>query len=148
MSDIRVPFEAWVVVCDGAKALILKNAGDTRLLNLQVHETLAQPNEAYRDVGAGKPGRGHQPAGAGGSAVEETAWHEQAAEEFLRRIAAKLHELALDRDAKRIILIAPPRALGSLRPHLSAAAQAAISAEIPKDFINLPVGEIERHLAV
>jgi protein required for attachment to host cells len=48
---------------------------------------------------------------------------------------------------KALILVAPPRALGVIRqvhaPHL----RAALRAEIDKDFVKLPVHEIEKHLA-
>lgn len=147
MSEIRVPWEAWVVVCDGAKALILQNAGDTQIMNLQVHETMTQPNEADRDIGADKPGRAHQADGLSSSAMEETDWHEQAEQDFLKQVAGKVDELVHDRDARRIVLVAPPRALGALRPNLSADAQAAITAEVAKDLTNFPVDQIERHLA-
>jgi protein required for attachment to host cells len=135
MADIKVPWESWVVVCDGAKALIMRNAGNALLMNLQVHETLSQP------------GRAHAPDGTSGSAMEQTDWQEQAEADFLRRIAAKLDKLVRERNGSRIILVAPPKALGTLRPNLSAEAQAAISAEVPKDYTNMPVDEIERRLA-
>lgn len=147
MSDIKVPWESWVVVCDGAKALILQNAGDNQHMNLQVHETLLQPNEADRDIGAGKPGRSHQADGAGGSAVEETTWHDQAEDAFLKQVAIKLDELVHSKNARRIVLVAPPKALGKLRPNLSADAQAAITSELAKDLTNIPIDQIERHLA-
>jgi protein required for attachment to host cells len=147
MSEIKVPWKSWVVVCDGAKALILQNAGDSELMNLQVQETLTQPNEADRDMGTDKPGRSHQAHGLGGSAMEETSWHDQAAEDFLRQVAVKVDELVQEKEATRIVLVAPPRALGTLRPNLSADAQAAIAAEIPKDLTNFPIDQIERHLA-
>jgi protein required for attachment to host cells len=147
MSDIRIPWESWVVVCDGAKALIMQNAGDNQNMHLQVQETLTQPNVADRDVGAGKPGRSHQANGTSGSAVEETSWHDQAEEDFLKRVAVKLDELVRDKDARRIVLVAPPRALGQIRPNLRADTQAAITAEVAKDLTNFPVEQIERHLA-
>ena len=147
MSEIKVPWESWVVVCDGAKALIMQNAGDNQLMNLQVHETLTQPNEADRDIGAGKPGRSHQANGQSGSAVEETSWHDQAEAAFLKQVAARLDDLVHEKDAKRIVLVAPPKALGQIRPSLSADTQAAITAELAKDLTNLPVDQIERHLA-
>jgi len=48
---------------------------------------------------------------------------------------------------KSLILIAPPRALGVLRQAYSHNLRAAVRAEIDKDFVNLPVHEIEKHLA-
>jgi len=147
MTYIKVPWESWVVVCDGAKALIMQNAGDAALMNLRVEETLTQPNEAERDLGTGKPGRAHAFDGRSGSAVEETDWHEQAEQDFLKQVAFKLDELVHEKQARRIILVAPPKALGTLRSNLSADAQAAISGELAKDYTNMPVDEIERSLA-
>ena len=147
MTDVKVPWKSWVVVCDGAKALIMQNAGDAELMNLKVLETLTQPNEPDREIGADKPGRTHAANGLGGSAVEETSWQDQAETEFLKQVAEKLDELVQEKKARRIVLVAPPRALGALRPALNADTQAAISAEVAKDYTNMPVNEIERHLA-
>jgi protein required for attachment to host cells len=147
MSMIKVPWESWVVVCDGAKALILQNAGDAELMNLQVHETLTQPNEPDREIGAGKPGRSHAADGQSRSAVEEVDFHDQAEDQFLKEVAGKLDELVHQKNAKRIVLVAPPKALGSIRPNLSSDVQAAITAEVAKDLTNFPVDQIERHLA-
>ncbi|WP_028746041.1 host attachment protein [Rhizobium mesoamericanum] len=146
MIDVRVPSKSWVVVCDGAKALILQNAGDAEYMNLKVEEILSQPNEPDREIGTGKPGRTHAADGLSGSAVQQTDWHEQAETEFLKRVAAKMDVLVREKQARRIVLVAPPRALGTLRDNLTTDVQAAISAEIPKDYINLPVDQIERHL--
>ncbi|OWV92630.1 host attachment family protein [Rhizobium sp. R693] len=146
MIDVRVPSKSWVVVCDGAKALILRNAGDVEYLNLKVEETLSQPNEPDRDIGSDKPGRTHASDGLSGSAMQQTNWHEQAETEFLKQVAAKMDLLVREKQARRIVLVAPPRALGALRGNLTPDVQAAISAEVPKDYINLPVEQIERHL--
>ena len=147
MTDVKIPWESWVVVCDGAKALILQNAGDAELMNLQVRETLTQPNQPTRELGTDKPGRAYAPDGLSGSAMEETDWQDQAEEAFLKDVAVKLDELVHEKEASRILLVAPPRALGTLRPKLSADAQAVISAEVAKDYTNLPIDQIERHLA-
>ena len=48
MFNLRIHSGDWVVVCDGAKALILENAGDAVALNLkakEVHEQ-ADPKNA------------------------------------------------------------------------------------------------------
>ncbi|MCS3739305.1 protein required for attachment to host cells [Rhizobium sp. BK661] len=147
MTDVRVPSKSWVVVCDGAKALILQNAGDIELMNLKVEETLSQPNEPDREIGADKPGRTHAANGQSVSAVEQTDWHEQAEAQFLKQVAVKMDLLVREKNARNIILVAPPKALGTLRSSLTPQVQAAISAEVPKDYINLPVDQIERHLA-
>ena len=147
MGHVKVPWESWVVVCDGAKALILQNAGDAEILNLQVRQAFEQRDEADRELGADKPGRSHQPDGVGGSAVEETNWHQQAEQDFLKEVAAKIDGLVHDDGARRVVLVAPPKALGVLRQSLSADAQAVITAEVAKDLTNIPIDQIEHHLA-
>jgi len=147
MTDVKVPWKSWVVVCDGAKALIMQNAGDAELMNLKVLETLTQPSEPDREIGTDKPGRTHAANGLSGSAVEETSWQDQAETQFLKQVAEKLDELVQEKGARRIVLVAPPKALGALRPALGADTQTAISVEVAKDYTNMPVDEIERHLA-
>ena len=147
MTDVKVPWKSWVVVCDGAKALIMQNAGDAELMNLKVLETLTQPSEPDREIGSDKPGRTHAANGLSGSAVEETNWQDQAETQFLKQVAEKLDELVQEKGARRIVLVAPPKALGALRPALGADTQTAISVEVAKDYTNMPVDEIERHLA-
>lgn len=147
MTDVKVPWKSWVVVCDGAKALIMQNAGDAELMNLKVLETLTQPSEPDREIGSDKPGRTHAANGLSGSAVEETNWQDQAETQFLKQVAEKLDELVQEKGARRIVLVAPPKALGALRPALGADTQTAISVEVAKDYTNMPIDEIERHLA-
>ena len=147
MMDINISRGTWVVVCDGAKALMLENDGDSAQLDLRTREALSQSHEPDRELGAGKPGRSHQAYGLGGSAVEETSWQRQAEEAFLKSVAAKLDVLVGEGQAKKIVLAAPPRALGVIRPHLGADVEAAIVAEIAKDLTNFPVEQIERYFA-
>jgi len=42
--------------------------------------------------------------------------------------------------------VAPPRALGMIRPAYSHALRAAVRAEVDKDLVKLPIHEIEKHL--
>jgi protein required for attachment to host cells len=48
---------------------------------------------------------------------------------------------------KSIIIVAPPRAIGVLRQHYTHALKQAIREEIQKDYVRMPVYEIEKHLA-
>ncbi|MGO7711690.1 host attachment protein, partial [Rhizobium johnstonii] len=89
----------------------------------------------------------HAADGFSRSAFEETHWQDQAEAPFLKQVAERLAALAQEKDVCRLVLVAPPKALGALRPALSADTQAAISLEVAKDYTNMPVDEIERHLA-
>jgi protein required for attachment to host cells len=43
-------------------------------------------------------------------------------------------------------VVAPPRALGMIRPAYSQTLKGAVRAEVDKDLVKMPVHEIERHL--
>lgn len=46
-----------------------------------------------------------------------------------------------------MVVVAPPRALGVLRHAYSAHLRGALHGELDRDFVKLPVREIEKHLA-
>ena len=136
----------WVVVCDGAKALILENVGDDKFPNLKTREVLEHKALATHELGTDKPGRSHSSVGPGRSSVGQTDWHTQEEESFLADLAAKLDHAVNTHEVKALIVVAPPRALGVLRQAYGHGLKAAITAEIDKDLTNMPVHEIEKYL--
>ena len=146
MSGLSIREGEWVVVCDGAKALVLQNAGDAKFPNLKTLEVFEQKDLATHEQGADKPGRAFSSAGNARSAVGQTDWHDRSEEAFLTKLAHHLDAAVVSGKAKSIIVIAPPRALGMLRPAYSHALKGALRAEIDKDFVKMPVHEIEKHL--
>ena len=146
MIDLLIHRGEWVVVCDGAKALVLQNAGDAKFPNLKTIEVYQQDDLPTRELGSDRPGRTHSSAGYGSSAVTQTDWHDQAEQSFLTKLAHKLDAAVAGGRVKSIILVAPPRALGMIRPSYSQGLRAALRAELDKDLVKLPVHEIEKHL--
>jgi len=147
MHNLRIHNGDWVVVCDGAKALILENAGDAVALNLKTREVHAQTDEKTSEQGTDAPGRSINSVGARRSAMEQTDWHEQDEERFLTELSKRLNAAVMAGEAKSLVLVAPPRALGVLRQAYSSGLRAALKAEIDKDFVKMPVHEIEKKLA-
>jgi protein required for attachment to host cells len=137
----------WVVVCDGKKALVLENVGDTKVLNLKTREVHEQPDQKTHEQGTDAPGRSINSIDSRRSAMEQTDWHEQEEERFLRRLASHLDAEINAGNAKSVIMVAPPRALGVLRQAYSHNLRNVLRAEIDKDFVKMPVDQIERHLA-
>lgn len=146
MLDLRIHKDEWVVVCDGAKALILQNVGDVKFPNLKTIEVFEHKSAATHDLGTDKPGRSHSSTGAGSSAVEQTDWHDQEERAFLMQLVKHLDAAAGAGKFKSIVIAAPPRALGVLRPAYSHRLREAVSAEVDKDFVKLPVHQIEKQL--
>jgi len=137
----------WVVVCDGKKALLFENVGDTKVLKLKTREVHEQPDPKTSEQGTDKPGRSINSIDSRRSAMEQTDWHEQEEERFLQRLARHLDTEVNAGNAKSVIMVAPPRALGVLRQAYSQNLRNALRAEIDKDFVKMPVHEIEKHLA-
>ncbi len=147
MQKLRIRQGDWIIVCDGKKALVLENIGDDKFLNLRTREVYEHPDSKTHELGTDAPGRALNSLGTPRSAMEQTDWHTQEEERFLRTLAGRLDAAVNAGQAKSLILVAPPRALGVLRQTYSHSLRAALRAEIDKDFVKLPVHEIEKHLA-
>jgi protein required for attachment to host cells len=147
MPEILIRHGEWVVVCDGAKALVLENAGGTKSPNLKTREVHEQKDLPTHVLGTDAPGRVMSSVGAVRSAVEQTDWHEQAERAFLEQLVARLDAAVTSGEAKSLILVAPPKALGMIRQAYTPAVRAVVRAEIDKDYVKLPVDQIEKHLA-
>src|SRR5476651_1251746 len=146
MSELLIREGEWVVVCDGAKALVLENTGDAKFPNLRSVEVFEQKSLATHEIGSAAPGRSHSSLGHGRSSVEQTDWHDQAERAFLAQLVKHLDAAIAAGKTKSLIMVAPPRALGVIRQAYSPALRAAVRVEIDKDLVKLPVHEIEKHL--
>ena len=146
MTGLLIREGEWVVVCDGAKALVLENTGDTKFPNLKTVEVLEQKDLPTHVLGADAPGRTNASVGRNRSSVEQTDWHDQAEHTFLVHLAQHLDAALTAGKTKSLILVAPPRALGMIRPAYSHALKNAVRAEVDKDLVKHPVHDIEKHL--
>ena len=146
MSGLLIRHGEWVVVCDGAKALILENSGDIRIPNLKTVQVFEQKDLATHELGTDAPGRAFNSVGNTRSAVEQTDWHDQSERVFLTQLAQHLDGAISSGKAKSLIMVAPPRALGMIRPAYSHALRSAVRAEVDKDLVKMPVHEIEKRL--
>ena len=146
MDKLKTAKGDWVVVCDGTKALILENVGDATFPNLRAREVKEHQAPATHDQGSDVPGRAFASVGGARSAVDQTDWHRQGEEEFLRGLARELDRAVTGGQTRHIVVVAPPRALGVLRQAYPGHVRSAIRAEVAHDYVKLPVGEIEKRL--
>jgi protein required for attachment to host cells len=146
MEAIKLPAGVWVVVCDGRKALILENAGDADYPDLRTRATDEQAGPPSGNVGADRPGRVHQSANSRRSAMEETDWHDEAEKAFVTDLVRRLDAALQAKDVDKLVIVAPPRALGVMRKAYTGRLKAALHAEIAKDLTAVPVHKIESQL--
>src|SRR5688572_32617199 len=147
MGKAKIDHGVFVVVCDGAKALVFENVGDGKFLNLKTRQVHEQKDFKTREHGTDAPGRSINSIDNRRSAMEQTDWHTLEEERFLQRLAANLDAAVKAGRIKSLMIVAPPRALGMLRPAYSHDVRNALRAEVDKDFVKMPVHEIEKHLA-
>jgi len=144
---LSLPHGGCVAVCDGRKALFLRNEGDAEVLSLQVETVEEAPaNDKTAEQGTDRPGRLQTAAGPA-SAVEATDWHDRAEQAFAQHVAKVLLQLHEADPHRRFALVAPPRTLAVLRDALGGRLGAALVAERDKDLTRHPVSEIERLLS-
>lgn len=146
MKKRRLVSGCWVIVCDGAKAIILENRGDEKFPNLRSIEVHSQKDFLTSEMGADKPARIHNSISPARSSIEQTDLHEQAERKFLEALVQRLNRSALEEKSRRFVIVAPPRALGVLRPNYSDATKDALIGELEKDYIKMPIGEIEQRV--
>jgi protein required for attachment to host cells len=147
MSKLKLHQGEWVVICDGAKALVLENVGDEMFPNLRTKEVYQHPDPLTRELGTDEPGRSFQSVGTARSAMEQADWHGQEEERFLAKLVARLDTAVRAGETKSLVIAAPPRALGVLRRAYTHGLRDAIRAEIDKDLVRMPLHDIEKHLA-
>jgi protein required for attachment to host cells len=146
LEKVKIGPGAWVVVCDGAKALILENAGDRQYPDLRTKAVLEQDNPPTDEQGTDRPGRAYASVGTARSAVGQTDWHDQGEEKFLKDLAEKIHRAVHSGKTKELVIVAPPRALGMIRENYTPAIKQALREEVDKDLVKIPVDQIEKHL--
>jgi protein required for attachment to host cells len=146
MTKLKIDQGEWVVVCDGAKALVLENVGDALYPSLKTKEVYEQDALKTHEQGADAPGRSFQSVGTARSAMEQTDWHDQTERAFLEDLAGRLDAAVTAGETKSLIVVAPPRALGMMRQAYSPNLRAAVRDELDKDYVRMPVSDIEKHL--
>lgn len=142
--NFTLPLDAWVLVCDGSKAVFYKNVGSARQNRLKAEQTLEEHHPATHVLGTDRPGRSVDANDGSRSAVETTDFHQQAEAEFLKQVARALEPIAAK--GAHIVIAAPPRALGILRDHLGPASHQALRAELAKDLVKMPTAKIASYL--
>ena len=145
MPNSKIPHDALVLVGDGARAIFFRNNGTPLHPELAVENVFEQNNPPTREQGTDKPTRGI--SGAPRSNLEQTDWHQLNEDRFASEIATTLYQLAHENRLGRLVIVAPPKILGTLRKSLHKEVLDHIEAEVPKELASLPVSAIQQQIA-
>lgn len=140
-----LPHLSLLVVCDGGKALLMRNDGHADRPNLHMVDTLQHHAEATHEIGAERPGRVYASTGGGRSAVEAPDYHDMEETAFLQQVCDQIEKAVGGHHAAKLVIAAPPKVIGKLRSLLPAPLREKVVDEVGKDLAKLSIDEIERY---
>jgi protein required for attachment to host cells len=136
----------WILIADGARARIWRSEGWGTGLT-PVTEEIEGDHRATHEIGVERPGRVQESANPGRHAMEPRVdWHQFEKSQFAKKMASHLNRAAQNKDYDRLVLIAPPKALGELRSALDKHAAGLVVAELDKDLTQVASQELPKHL--
>ena len=134
----------WIVVAYGARGMVLVNEGTVDAPELKTLRVYNQHSPRTSELGDDKPGRSFESAGARRSAMEAPDLHQRAEDRFVSGIMDDLAKDAAAKAFERVVIVAPPVALGAMRKAAADSLAAKVAAWIDKDYTKEPVPEIAK----
>ncbi|ALC12254.1 host attachment family protein [Sphingopyxis sp. 113P3] len=138
-----------VLVADGRKALFLRNHGDAQRIDLRTVAHQEREDRKDSDIKTAPAGQSPAPAGTGlgGGTMSEADFHQQEEDRFAKDLAEKVNAMALAKEFEALMVIAPARTMGVLRPLWHKEVTARLTGELVKDMTGRPIPDIEALLA-
>ena len=138
-----IAHDTLVLVTDGRKMLFLRNDGDKEHMNLEVESKRRRDDAPDRDLKTDGPGSVFSSGSAARSSYEETDFHQLEEDRWVHEAADLVNARALKNEFDQLVIIAPPKALGELRPKLHKETEKRCILQIDKEMTNQPLSEIE-----
>jgi protein required for attachment to host cells len=129
----RLNHNARVLVTDGGRATVFRNAGDAGKPDLQPVRSYHQDNPPNREQASDKPSRVMESVGYGRSTAEQPDYHQMTEDRFVKGIAADMAKELAAGAFSEIIVVAPPVAMGVWRKAATLPLAKATLKEITKD---------------
>jgi protein required for attachment to host cells len=138
-----LPHDALVLVADGRKMLFFRNHGDENQIDLRTEAHDERDDRKDREIKTDAPGGIHQSAGYGHSTYEETDFHQQEEDRWIKDAADELKARVLRGDFEALAIVAPPKALGVLKKCLHKEVERRIVCTVNKEMSGRPIPDIE-----
>lgn len=129
----RLNHNARVLVTDGGRATLFRNAGQAGQPDLQSLRSWHQDNPPNREQATDKPTRVMESVGQGRSSAEQPDYHQMTEDRFVQGIAADMAKDLAGGEFTEIIVVAPPVAMGVWRKAAKPPLAKATLMEITKD---------------
>ncbi len=137
----------WILTVDHQHARAYSCAGRGAALVPVDALTLDGHLPASHEAGSHRPDLGYAAKGGPGHGYEpRTTPHDKAGRTFLDRVVTALADAMQAGDAQRLVLVAPPRALGELRARLPDSLRSKVVGELDRDLAQASPEAVREHL--
>ena len=141
------PVRTWIVIADAARARVLLNDGPGRGLTPVEGHVFGADHAATRDIVSDRQGRSFSSSSPRRSSIESHSdphrnLKKEMAAQLANMLAAELNANAYD----RLVIVAPPTALGDLRASLSDRVRAKVVGEAALDLTKTPNPDVGKHI--
>lgn len=134
----------WVLVADGGRARVLASRGPGKGFDVVIERSADLQRTS--ELGTERPGRSFESATTAHHAYEAPDYHRAQEQAFLQAMARELDAERKGRRFDKLVVVAPPVALGMLRKALGRALREIVGAEIDKDLTKVGLHELPAHL--
>ena len=135
----------WIVAADAAEARIFAERVRAGALR-ELPELRMSVSDTERGAGRGQRATVHQSVGSGRHGAGEAAPAHEVERRFLKRVATRLMLSAGRGEFDRLVLMGPPRALGTLKKALPPAVAARVDVTDPHERRRDDPETLRRHL--
>ena len=141
------PVITWVLIADGSRARLFVNEGVGKGLKPVLGQQFIGTKLPSRDIATDRPGRAFDSAGEGRHAMEPpTDPHRHEKQAFAHELADVLEDRRKRSTFDRLVVVAPPEALGDLRSEFSDQLRRLVTAELNNDLTKISIHELSDHL--
>jgi len=138
-----LPNNALVLVADGRRMLFFRNTGDEQQIDLRTEAHESRTERKNGDLRTDAPGTTQQSFGYGHSTYEETDFQQLEEDRWIKDAADELKARALRNDFDALAIVAPPRALGTIKKSLHKEVERRLVRTINKEMSGRPTRDIE-----
>ncbi len=141
------PTRTWILIADSGRARVLENLGPGKRAAEIAGLTFEADLPATHDLVSDRQGRSFESSSSTRHPLEPRSNpRDRLKHDFLTGIVEEI-DARFGRDAfDRLIVVAPPHALGELRGLLTSRVRAAVTGELAKDLTKTPDHELPQHL--
>ena len=143
------PTTTWIFA-DGAHARLFSNSGPGKGIEAVQGGVINGDHRPDHELVRDGLGRSFESSGSAGDmrhAIEPRVDpHRELKRTFAHELADMLDQRLTEKAYDRLVIVAPPKALGDLRAALSAHVKPLVYAELNKDLVKTPTAELPNHL--